>query len=71
MWDGGPVRAGGLGTDLPPVPDIPPRSGADPHSLVAGDEGRSRRSAPRSCSRAAGCSRSVRPKACRTASYPY
>ncbi len=33
-WDGGPTRAGGtLGTDVPPVENIPNRSGVDPHGL--------------------------------------
>ena len=35
MWDSGPIRAGGLGTDLPPTADLPPLTGADPHGLVA------------------------------------
>ncbi len=34
MWDSGPVRPGGLGTDLAPVENVPPRSGHDPHGLV-------------------------------------
>jgi len=35
MWDSGPIRDGGLlGTDLPPIGGLPPRSGRDPHGLV-------------------------------------
>lgn len=34
MWDSGPIR-GALGVDLPPVENVPPVSGADPHSLLA------------------------------------
>jgi hypothetical protein len=32
-WDSGPTRAGPLGTDPPPLENVPNRSGADPHSL--------------------------------------
>ena len=33
-WDGGPTRAGGtLGTDVPPLTNLPNRTGKDPHSL--------------------------------------
>ncbi len=35
MWDGGPIRAGGIGTDIPPAADVPPATGADPHDLPA------------------------------------
>lgn len=35
MWDGGPVRDGGLlGTGLPPAGGLPPQTGKDPHGLV-------------------------------------
>lgn len=36
MWDGGPVRDGGLlGTDVPPPGALPPATGVDPHDLPA------------------------------------
>ena len=71
MWDGGPVRAGGLGTDLPPVPDIPPASGADPHNLVP--ETKAARDQRSVFLQPSGKLLEVCPvqKACRTASYPY
>ncbi len=35
MWDSGPIRDGGaLGTDVPPLGNVPPRAGNDPHELV-------------------------------------
>lgn len=35
MWDGGPVRDGGLGTPIAPVGPVAPAVGADPHELPA------------------------------------
>jgi len=35
VWDVGPLRAGGLGTPPPPLGNVPPRLGADPHGLTA------------------------------------
>jgi hypothetical protein len=67
----GPVRAGGLGTDLAPVPDIPPTTGADPHDLVpATKAARDQRSV---FLQPSGKLQEVCPvqKACRVDSYPY
>ena len=33
MWDGGPVRAGGVGTPIAPTGPTPPTVGVDPHEL--------------------------------------
>jgi hypothetical protein len=71
MWDSGPVRAGGLGTDLPPVADLPPRTGVDPHPLVGATKAaRTQRSA---FLQPMGRLLEVCPvdKACRTDSFPY
>jgi hypothetical protein len=34
VWDGGPMRAGGLGTPPAPVENLPPAAGTNPHGLV-------------------------------------
>ena len=60
MWDGGPVRAGGLGTDLPPVARHCRRRPAPTRTTSCRRRRPRATSAPCSCSRAASCSRSVR-----------
>jgi hypothetical protein len=35
VWDIGPLRAGGIGTPPPPLGNVAPRLGTDPHSLTA------------------------------------